>query len=373
MWSELAILPRIDGPGPTHTVYLAPDAVYRVIRSEARGSYDRLIQLDLLPRIIHWGLAPTELVSISDRGDVLLRHARIPFVTHPGEWSASMVREAAVFILTLSSRLAEYGLMLTDSHLLNVTFQSGRPVYLDFGSINPIANTERCIEKFRERVLVPLWLASCGRTQLMADFLRSEPGGLGVHLAQTRLGRLIPLRMRKVYSVLSKRGWRAALDELFRVVDALKVKPIQAAATTNNPASIDEKESKRRVLLDWARMAHPRSIHVLAGNHAIIGEMLSRELKVPVISTDKDMASVDLAHKRTGGLGLPLDVGWVHLLFPLAAYGPGSCRPGAVQRLRADATLATPLVHHLVNRMRMAMSAFVQIVADYTERFSVIE
>ncbi|MEP7016191.1 MAG: hypothetical protein ABI925_12180 [Verrucomicrobiota bacterium] len=373
MWPELANLPKIYGTDPNHTVYLGPDVVYRTIRAEGRDSYDRVVQAQLLARAIEWGLVPTEFVSRNDRGDVLLKHARVPFVTHPGEWSPSMVREAALFILNLSSRLAEHGLMLSDSHLLNVTFRSGKPVYLDFGSINPIDNTERWIEKFRARVLVPLWLASHERKELMSDFLRSEPHGLGVRLAQTGIGRLFPRGMGKVRSIHSKRGWPAALDELRNVVDALKIKPLQSPRTKYNTRALDEKESKRKVLLEWAGETKPRSIHELAGNDATIGEMLARELGVQVLSTDFDIASVDVAHQRTSDTGLPLDVGCMNILFPLPPYGAGSCRPGAVQRLRADATLATALVHHLVGRSRTSMSSFIQIIADYTERLSIIE
>lgn len=373
MWSEIANLPKVYGTDPAHTVYLGSDAVYRTIRAESRDSYDRLVHGQLLPRAIEWGLVPTEVVSVNDRGDVLLKHARIPFVTHPGEWSPSMVRDAALLILSLSSRLAEHDLMLSDGHLLNVTFQSGRPVYLDFGSIKPIAKTAPWLEKFRARTLVPLWLALHGQTQLMSDFLRSEPRGLGMHLAQTRLGRLIPMRMRKVRSILLRHGWRPALDELLHFVESLKLRPLHSPRTKYNTRALDEKKSKREVLLHWARTIRPRSIHELAGNNATIGELLAQELRVPVISTDSDMASVDLAHKRTSGMGLPLDAGGVDLLYPLPAYGAGACRPGAVQRLRADATLATALVHHLVGRSRTSMASFVQIIADFTERLSVIE
>jgi hypothetical protein len=207
----------------------------------------------------------------------------------------------------------------------------------------------------------------------MGDFLRSEPHGLGMNLAETGIGRLIPWGIRKVRAILSRRGWPAALEELLSLVNELRPKPVQSPRTKYNTRALDEKESKRKVLLDWAREARPRSIHELAGNNATIGEMLAKELKVPVISTDNDIASVDLAHQRTRNSDLPLDVGCVNLLRPLPPYGPGACRPGAVQRLRADTTLATALVHHLVGRSRTSMTSFIQIIADYTERLSVIE
>lgn len=373
MWPELSGLPKIYGTDLTHTLYLAPDCVYRVTRFEARHVYERLIESQLLSRVIDWGLVPTEPVAFNDRGDVLLKHARVPFVTHPGEWSPSMLREAVQFVLDLSSRLAEHDLMLSDGHLLNVTFQSGRPIYLDFGAINPIAKPDRWLEKFRARMLVPLWLAAHGRAQLMAAFLKTEPRGLGMQLAQTGIARWIPLSMWKARSVLAKRGWRAALDELRCIVRDLRIAPLKSPRTKYTTRALDEKESKREVLLEWARQTQPRSIHELAGNVAVIGEMLAKELRVPVISTDSDMASIELAHQRTRDSGLSLDVGCVDVLYPLPPYGAGASRPGAVQRLRADATLATALIHHLVGRSRTAMTSFIQIVADYTERFSVIE
>lgn len=373
MAMDLSALPKIYGLDRTNTVYLDHDAVYRLVRAEARIGYDRLAQENALSRASDWGLVPTELVRVDPSGDLVLKHELIPFVTHPGEWSPGMVYRAAMSMVELAQRLADYGLMLKDGHLLNTTFRFGRPVFFDFGSIVPIENPGRWLEEFRARALVPLWIASLGYGDLMRDFLRTEPRGLGMRLASRRLGKFIPWRMLIAKRFLRTRGWRAALDETACIIDRLRPRLPRSRWSTYNTRVLDEKQPKRDVLLNWAREAQPRSIHELAGNDATIGEMLAKELQVPVISTDADIASVEAAHERTHASGLQLDVGCADLLYPISAYGAGSCRPGAVQRLRADATLATALIHHLVGKSIISMTAFVHIIAHYTERFSIIE
>lgn len=79
------------------------------------------------------------------------------------------------------------------------------------------------------------------------------------------------MRMRKARSILLRRGWRAALDELLHFVESLKLRPLHGPRTKYNSRALDEKKSKRGVLLHWARTIRPRTIHELAGNNATIG------------------------------------------------------------------------------------------------------
>ena len=70
--------------------------------------------------------------------EMILEHERIPFVSYPHEWSASMFQEAALLHNALYERLEEHGLTLKDWHPLNILFSGTRPVFVDFTSIIPI-------------------------------------------------------------------------------------------------------------------------------------------------------------------------------------------------------------------------------------------
>jgi SAM-dependent methyltransferase len=70
--------------------------------------------------------------------EMLLEHERVPFVTFPHEWSASMFKEAALFHIELFQELEKYGLTLKDWHPQNILFSGTRPVFVDFTSIIPV-------------------------------------------------------------------------------------------------------------------------------------------------------------------------------------------------------------------------------------------
>ena len=70
--------------------------------------------------------------------EMVLEHDRVPFVSYPHEWSASMFKEAALLHVALYERLEEHGLTLKDWHPLNILFSGTKPVFVDFTSIIPI-------------------------------------------------------------------------------------------------------------------------------------------------------------------------------------------------------------------------------------------
>ncbi len=69
--------------------------------------------------------------------EMTLEHARVPFVTFPNEWPASMLLAAAKFHLRLFQRLGTQGLTLKDWHPYNILFDGTEPVFVDFTSIIP--------------------------------------------------------------------------------------------------------------------------------------------------------------------------------------------------------------------------------------------
>ena len=70
--------------------------------------------------------------------EMVLEHERVPFVTYPHEWSASMFKEAALLHIALYERLEKHGLTLKDWHPQNILFSGTSPVFVDLTSIIPI-------------------------------------------------------------------------------------------------------------------------------------------------------------------------------------------------------------------------------------------
>ena len=378
MLDLLRTLPRVYGVDKFSTVFLGEDCVYRVAGGVGQQVFTELNEQGLLPKLSSYGVIETSVAERFQRNgqpSIVLQHPRIPFVTHPAEWPPAMLRDAAVYLLELAMRLDEHGLMLKDGHLLNVTFHRGRPMFLDFGSITKSspALQSRWLEEFRCRSWLPLWVASKGRFELANAMLKTEPRGLSFVLAKTKVGAHFPLQFRKIKRISGKEGFRAALASLQNILQGYQIKLDQSRWTRYSERAPEDKARKHDVLLEHLRQRRPAAIHELAGNAAVIGERIAGDLAVPVCTTDIDFSCIESAYVRTKDKNLPLSLGVLNLLFPISPYGAGGCRPGSVQRLKAETTLATALVHHLVAKSQVSMSTFVQLIADYTGQSAIIE
>lgn len=378
MLNLLRTLPQVYGVDKFSTVYLGEDKVYRVIRSAGERIFEQLNEQKLLAKLSSYGVIETgeaDRLEFDGSPCVVLQHPKIPFVTHPGEWTSSMLRDAAVFLLELNARLDDHGLILKDAHLLNVTFHRGRPIFLDFGSItnSTPALQARWLEEYRCRTWLPLWVAARGRFELAHAMLKTEPKGLAFKLGESKLGSYLPLQSRSIKGLYRKQGWRKTLTRLQEIAESYRFKVDQSIWTDYSDRAQDEKTRKHQVILEHLRQRRPKTLHELGGNAAVIGEQLAQELAIPVCTTDIEPSCIEAAYQRTRAKDLPLYLGVLNLVFPLPAYGAGACRPGSLGRLKAEMTLATALIHHLVAKSRVSLHTFVHLIADYTQQSTLIE
>lgn len=120
-------------------VFIEPDRVLRGIFKGHGPSCRRILHIIEENDLFRFGIVQTSEVSdVQLPGgpyDLVLAHERVPFVSYPHEWSASMIKDAALFHLDLFMRLAPYGLILKDMHPLNVMFVRAKPIFVDFTSI----------------------------------------------------------------------------------------------------------------------------------------------------------------------------------------------------------------------------------------------
>ncbi len=105
-------------------------------------------------------------------GGMLIEHERVQ-PSAPSDWSFSMLKDAALFLLNLNSFLKSYGYNLWDGHLWNVCFHNNRPMLIDFGSLVPI-EAGSCFESdFIHTCGYPLMLFSQNESYLAKSLLSS--------------------------------------------------------------------------------------------------------------------------------------------------------------------------------------------------------
>jgi SAM-dependent methyltransferase len=113
--------------------------IYRGKATGVRGVLQACIAHDLFRD----GIIATREVDANVHAELgyemMLEHARVPFVTFPHEWPASMLHSAAKLHLRLFQKLGEHGLTLKDWHPYNILFDGTEPVFVDFTSIIPAA------------------------------------------------------------------------------------------------------------------------------------------------------------------------------------------------------------------------------------------
>lgn len=123
-------------------VIVGANSVFRIIHKNEEANIRKI--LDLIGEDFEsLQIVDTKIVSDKNvrkqlnvsEGRLVLEHRRISSITYPHEWPPSMLQDAALFHLKLSAALLPKDLHLKDAHPLNILFESGKPVLVDFASI----------------------------------------------------------------------------------------------------------------------------------------------------------------------------------------------------------------------------------------------
>ena len=132
----------ILGFDPAGEVFTHDGRVYRGVFAghgeQVRAVYDVCHDRHLFDE----GIVTTALVAharFNNMGyDLVLEHARVPFISYAHEWTPTMLKDAALFQVDLNLKLLEADLLLKDCGVsTNVLFDGTRPVFVDFLSIVP--------------------------------------------------------------------------------------------------------------------------------------------------------------------------------------------------------------------------------------------
>jgi SAM-dependent methyltransferase len=80
--------------------------------------------------------------ALREGAAAVLEHERVPFVSYPYEWPFSMLRDAALLQLELLERALAEDLTLKDASSYNVQWRGSKPVFIDVGSFERLAEGE---------------------------------------------------------------------------------------------------------------------------------------------------------------------------------------------------------------------------------------
>jgi hypothetical protein len=155
---------------PDSRVFYTDDGVCRALSEDGLADWRRLAQSGLYAELLAGeriveteelsaGEVPAELTG---QWAGVLRHASIPFVSYPYEWTFGMLKDAALLQLELLQAALARDLILKDSSPYNVQFRGARPTFIDVGSFEALRPGEPWIgyRQFCMLYLYPLMLRS---------------------------------------------------------------------------------------------------------------------------------------------------------------------------------------------------------------------
>jgi hypothetical protein len=366
---------------PSGFVYTRDHTLYRQVNAAFGQHFEAFIVSGLYDELARDGLmVPHERVGIelsaTPDAYAVLRPERIGFISYPYEWSFGQLQDAASLTLEIQERALRKGFTLRDSSAYNVQFQSGRPVFIDTLSFEPLEEGKAwaAYKQFCEHFLLPLSLMSARDIRCEA-LLRSYVDGIPLDLGSRLLPRSTWLRLSTLLHIhlhawaqgryagsavsttaakgrsMSRQGLLTLVKNLKGAVEGLSWRAAGtewADYTTDNNYSQAAAQAKRNLVLAYLRDSHPSTVWDLGANTGEYSRAAS-EVASLVVSFDVDPAAVERNYRRVRSTAetkiLPL---LLDLTNPSPALGwAGQERLSLEQRGPADTVLALALIHHL--------------------------
>ncbi|MGH8874370.1 MAG: class I SAM-dependent methyltransferase [Acidimicrobiia bacterium] len=371
---------------PAGRVFHAGDHVYRTLSEQALGDWRALRSSRLFERATGDGrLVATEEVGADQAGALmpagewagLLRHAPVPFISYPYEWTFAMLRDAALLQLDLLEGALAEDLILKDATPFNVQWRGARPTFIDLGSFERLEPGDLWVgyRQFCRQYLYPLMLRAYKGVPFQA-WLRGDPEGptaadlralmstrdllrpgVLLHVAlQARAERRFQGSARDLRRELRAAGFRKELIEanvrrLRKLVAGLHWDRAESAwseyADQCDHVARD-RDQKGRFLDEMLETVKPQVVVDLGANDGHFSQLAARTAR-QVVAVDADEAVLDRLYGRLASQG----VGNVQpLLADLANPSPGTGWDNRehlplTDRLRPDLVVCYAVVHHL--------------------------
>ena len=369
---------------PDSRVFQSDGAVFRALSARGLEDWHALSSSPVFDELTERG-AIVETHEVQDEqagldGDWagLLRHAAIPFVSYPYEWTFGMLRDAALLQLDVLERCLTASLMLKDSSPYNVQWQGAAPVFIDIGSFERLREGEPWIayRQFCMLFLYPLmlqaykgiafqpWLRGAidGITPAQARAVMSLRDRLrrgvltNVHLHSRLEQRYAAVEGRTAKADVRRAGFNSELilanvRRLRKLVKRLSWDPGTSAWTDYRECSehLDaDADEKAAFVATAAGRRRRRLVWDLGANDGAYARIAARSADY-VLAMDVDHPTVERLYRTLRDEGergiLPLVV---DVCDPSPALGwRGRERGTLADRDRPDLTLCLALVHHM--------------------------
>lgn len=383
--------------------------LYRGVSAGRAALYNKLFDDGTVARLIDRKfLVPTERTSLQMDGfDLVLEHRAIPVVSYAYEWSAGMLKDAALLTLDLEIELAARGLTLQDAHPWNVLFDGPTPCWVDFGSIVPATpgTTWRAYDEFCGFYVNPLLVMARGHHRVARRMLTDSDDGLRGPEADAIAGRpergpSIRARLNRATRSLAKRvlpqricdaihdrekqrhatrdvsaDRPAFLRDLRDRVGGIEVRPpLYSAVHVNGSSGQGDLDPDRRRAVEYALgRISPASAFEVSYASPFYGTLAARAgVRTVAVGVDETHVDAHYRHARDARLDmLPLVM---DIRNPSPGFGVcGQTAAPATDRLASDLVIALDATHHLGVRYRLNFDQIAAGLRSFARRAVLID
>jgi ribosomal protein L11 methylase PrmA len=370
---------------PSGRVYELGGEIFRTVSEQAAEHFNFVRATGLLDKLTHGGkLVATEevdrsvLIKAGVDARMVLRHARVPFVSYPYEWSFPLLKTAALLHLNVQIDALQAGVSLSDASAYNVQFVGPKPVFIDVLSFRKYRQGEIWAghRQFCEQFLNPLLLRAFFGIPHNSWF-RGHLEGIDTLM----LARMMPWWRNLSFNVLSHVTMQARLQSAamsdtekgtsraknvtlprlsyLRMLLGLRdwirtLQPRDTGATVwqnyaeNTTYQSEEQQAKRRFVADFVKKSKARTVWDVGCNTGDYSEVALQSGAERVIGFDFDQGALERSYARARARKLnflPLfqdganpspDQGWAN-----------TERKSVMTRGGADGLLALAFEHHL--------------------------
>lgn len=364
---------------PAGFLYRRDGVLLRQVHSAYSEDYQALIRSGLYEQLVADGRLVSHeerplLEAANPRAWKVLKPREIDVINYPYEWSFSQLKDAALLTLDIAELSLARGLILKDATAYNVTFDSGRPIWIDTLSFERYTEGSpwQAYSQFSRHFLAPLGLASYVDPRLI-DLLRVHLEGVPLDLASALLPRRtwanpslllhvhLHARSQQRYAsvdpagsirnrTFSRRSFEGLLDGLRAVVNGLDWEPdgYWSGYACDNSYSDRGRQVKAQTIGRWLSDMEPAKVLDLGANTGVFSG-IAADLGHTVTALDGDAGAAEAHYRRCRATNsrsiLPLRI---DLLNPSPDQGwAGVERANILDRIGPDVTMALALVHHL--------------------------
>lgn len=398
---------------PHGRVFKMDNRIFRAISLSKTDFFIKLLNEGFFKQLVRDNkLVETELTDYVLEGfGIILAHRKIEFINYCYEWSPEMLKDAALLMLDICIELSKHNLTLQDAYPWNISFEKGKPIFIDIGSITEVNKYMiwDAYNQFCNFFLFPLYLYSCGFFDIIRPALSDYLNGISeemflkllpLHYRLTHPGVLlrtcIPVSLgnisqrlnldKKIYNTCKEMSSKAALYKvrtaffrnLYREVNSINF-PSKKSHWSGYYKNFDcflpssgwnEKQKSIYKSLNELKPKTVLDIGCNKGWYSILASRAGSE----VISFDVDQLCISGLYdyvKREGQTVTPLimnaldpspDSGWRLRQFP-----------SAIKRFRSEMVFSFAVMHHMIFGQWQNFERIVGLLNDFSEKWLFIE